>query len=536
MTFNMAPIRFRKTIGFAFLMMAFCCLPASGEALWVFFSHEPGWECGAPVPVEHVEAVVRAGGSIRTVSRYFDGVSVEWDGDTAALEALSCVECVQKVRSRGRRVPDSGNSGTGILVSAGKTAAYSLDYGVSLLQLETLNIPALHDMGFTGEGIRIGVIDTGFNPAATTCLENLRIENTRNFLTGNEYVGGDSHGTEVLACLAGAREGEYYGPAFGATFFLAVTDDVPTETRADEDRWVAAVEWCDSLGVDIISSSLVYNTFDNPGESYTLSDMDGATSLAARAAEAAVSRGILVVNSAGNEGNTIWGGITTPADAEHVIAVGATAYRFGSPVISSMSSRGPTADGRIKPDVVAPGEDVYVPRLGFPGRYFNQSGTSFSAPLVSGLCALLLEAHPDWDPATVMDSLTQSCLDMGDPGADNLYGWGIPDALKAYGYSPVYVERDDAPESQPRMFTLLVPYPNPFNDSITIPFSMLTEGRVSLHIYDITGRHIAVLGNSFLPRGRHEMIWNAREKASGVYVVKALENDRTTCRKITLLR
>jgi hypothetical protein len=210
------------------------------------------------------------------------------------------------------------------------------------------------------------------------------------------------------------------GPAFGADFALAKTEIKLSETQIEEDNWVAGVEWADDLGADIVSSSLGYQDW------YTYEDMDGNTALCTIAADLAVSKGIVVVNSAGNERITTWYHIIAPADGDSVIAVGAVDLQGG---LASFSSAGPTFDGRIKPDVVARGVQTYCAWAN--GGYGGASGTSLSAPLVAGVCALLLEIHPDWTPIQVREALWHTASQADDP--DNLYGYGIANAAEASG-------------------------------------------------------------------------------------------------------
>lgn len=514
------------------------------EPYWIFFVREQGWTPGDPVQGDLINAVSKAGFHIRTVSCYFNAVSLDCE-DPSALECIEKVISIQQVKKLARspyhRVYKSVDSTVPALVQE----EHILNYGVSYRQLDALNIPHLHDMGLTGKGVVIGVLDSGFNIAGTGCLENISVSHKRNFITDSDDITGDMHGVHVLACIGGAHEQRYYGAAFGATFLLAVTDDI-TETRADEDRWVAAVEWCDSLGANIISSSLVYNIFDTPEESYSKSDMDGRISLVARAAEIAFSRGIVMVNSAGNEGDNSWRIITTPGDAEHVIAVGAVSITENAePVIADFSSRGPTADGRIKPDVVAPGEMVAIPYPGTPDFYFLSKGTSLAAPFIAGLCALLLEAHPYWTPSTVIEALKESARDLGNAGPDNDYGWGIPDGVLALEYIPMNIVSNESDKNGSGSkekgymipsFVLYSPYPNPFNSVVTIPYRIDTMTHVTLDICDITGRTVSNLIGDLAVPGEYQVLWYAGEYASGVYFARIVSESKVVSKKITMVK
>ena len=313
----LTPRRFLRA-AFSMLLAFLSSTAASAAPYWIFFTADSNFTPGDSVPADMISQVSAAGARVRTVSRYFHAVSAEYEGDPVTLERLPGVREVRPVRTMFR--PTLPESAAPFLYKP--AASDPGGYGVMLDEIQALSIPLLHERGLTGKGILIGVLDSGFDRVSTTgCLKNIAVLHTRNFITGSADVSGDNHGSLVLACIAGQESGSYRAVATGASFLLAATEVVATETRADEDRWVAAVEWCDSLGADIISSSLVYNLFDTEEESYTKAQMDGRTSLVARAAEIAVARGIAVVNSAGNEGANSWRIIDTPGDAEHVITV-----------------------------------------------------------------------------------------------------------------------------------------------------------------------------------------------------------------------
>jgi len=309
-----------------------------------------------------------------------------------------------------------------------------LNYGPSFEQDSVINVPAVHALGINGTGVLVGMLDTGFRWKTHEALKNSRIVAEYDFIfqdsvtadEANDPIGQDSHGTSTLSTIGGFKEGQLIGPAYGASFLLGKTEYVPTETQIEEDNWVAAIEWMESKGVDVVSSSLGYTTFDDGrGYSYSRGDFDGRTAVTSKAAVAAARKGVVVVNSMGNGGNRV-GSIIAPADADSIIAAGAVNY---SGVLASFSSIGPTNDGRIKPDVVAPGVSIYVASSSGPSVYGRASGTSFSCPLTAGVAALVLSAHPEFTPMQVIDAIRNTASRANRP--DNLYGWGIVNAEAA---------------------------------------------------------------------------------------------------------
>lgn len=312
---------------------------------------------------------------------------------------------------------------------------YSLNYGDSFTQLNQINVPAVHDSGYNGAGIMICVMDAGFSNLTHEVFSSMNIAATYDFGTNSPNLTGHSHGTATLSLIGGFKQGELIGPAYGATFLLARTEVDPGETPQEEDNWIAAMEWADSLGVDVTSTSLGYLDFDPPYTSYTWMDMDGNTARITIAADYAVSLGITVVNSAGNEGNNpSHNTLGAPADGDSVITIGAVT---SSGTVTYFSSVGPTVDGRIKPDLMAMGSNDYIATTSGNG-YSYGSGTSYSCPLVAGVCALLLQKNPLLTPMEVLDILRSTASRSSNP--DNRYGWGIINALSAINAIVVPVE------------------------------------------------------------------------------------------------
>lgn len=382
----------------------------------------------APAYVAGVRAVVSR---VRHTSRWLNAVSVEaTPAQVDALSALPFVARVDIVR-RARRVEEPVVSLPGERPGNGAREVREdapLDYGAAVDQVRQIRVPELHARGLHGEGVVVAVFDSGFPNLAHEAFAAMTIAAERDFVRGVDTVRDsvDAHGTNTLSALGGFAPGRLIGPAYAATFLLAVTEDVASETPIEEDHWAAAAEWAEGLGADVISSSLGYAAFDRPYTSYTDRDMDGQTAVTSRAAALAAERGVVVVNSAGNEGfsaerNTL----VAPADGVRVLTAGAVT-RAGSRAV--FSSVGPTADGRLKPDVVAMGVNVTVARQ-FENVYGVASGTSFSCPLTAGVVALVLQAHPEYTVDQVLEAVRRTASQAAAP--DRLLGWGLVDAVAA---------------------------------------------------------------------------------------------------------
>jgi subtilisin family serine protease len=308
-------------------------------------------------------------------------------------------------------------------------------YGGAFSQLNQINVLPLHKQGLSGRGVLVCLLDVGFRKSHEVfrlahlvaewdfVLKDGDVE--QNLDDPNDF--SDSHGTATWSLLGGFKFGQMIGPAFGADFILGRTEDDRSETPVEEDYWAAGIEWAESLGAEVVSSSLGYTDW------YTFKNMDGKTAVTTKAANRATSLGVVVVNAAGNERRNAWGHIIAPADGYDVIAAGAV---DSSNKIASFSSPGPTYDGRTKPEVCALGVDNWIAQNREEDEsdaYTRGSGTSFSTPLIGGVVALLLEAHRDWTPAQVRTALMQTASNASTPNND--YGWGIVNAASAAAYT-----------------------------------------------------------------------------------------------------
>ena len=305
-------------------------------------------------------------------------------------------------------------------------------YGITYNQNHLHKIDYLHDMEFKGQGIHIAVIDAGFENANSLIgLEHLfnenRILSTKDFVTHDGDVYLDHfHGAAVLSVIAGKIEGQFFGTAPKASFHLLRSEDADAEYILEEDYWVSAAEYADSAGADIINTSLGYTTFDDSTTNHSYSELDGNTTIIARASNIAVTKGMFLCTSAGNLGDSNWGHISTPADADDVLTVGAI-DSLG--IRGSFSSYGLSADGDIKPNVMSVGHNCYL-IAPWDGTIIRGNGTSFSSPMMAGMVACLWQALPDVNNEQLKQLIEESSHQYSNP--DSLMGYGIPDFYAAY--------------------------------------------------------------------------------------------------------
>jgi len=450
-----------------------------------------------PVAERAVTLLRQAGLSVRTVSRWFSAVSGWADQTTIQnVSALSWVDSVRTVRTYRRGVPEDGNPAES-LPRSGQSEDDGLDYGESLTQLAQIRVVDAHVAGYDGAGVLMGFLDTGYD-LEHEALAQANVIATHDFINGDEDVADDDpvqmdHGTKAWSECAAFSPGNLIGAAYGADFALAKTEikNLP-DIQIEEDYFVAGLEWFDSLGVDIASSSLGYPDF------YTYGDLDGKTAITTKGVNRAASRGMLVVTAAGNEGNDkSYPWVTPPADSDSALAVGAV-YSSGDRV--SFSSIGPTADRRIKPDVMAMGYSVQLADDG--GGFTKSQGTSFATPLVAGACALLLQREPSLMPKQVISRLHETASRATAP--DTLYGYGIVNLAEAMNLADTVTEA--------------VAYPNPFSQTVTFALPDISPAdKITTRIFSAAGELVF----SAVTTGQSS--WNARnnageEVAGGVYL------------------
>lgn len=477
---------------------------------------------------------------VRAVSRWLRTVSVEaTPAQITALEHVPGIQAIDLLATPARLHRAAAPRAAALPGSDPPVAAPP--YGEAAAQLAQMHVPELHDRGLTGLGVLVAHFDTGYERFTHQVFRTLRVVAMRDYVDNDgdpTGAGGflddtGEHGSMTLSVLGGFRPGTLVGSAFGASFVLARTERTFTEDSFEEDYWIAALEWADSLGADVVSSSLKFREYDD-GSGYTWEDMDGQTARVSLAARFAESRGILIVNGAGNDGNgPFHNTLVAPADADQVLAVGATNLGGGR---ASFSSVGPTTDGpgRIKPDVMAPGDNVWAMSVLHDSAYARTSGTSFSTPLVAGVVALLLSVH-DATPAQLRTILRATASRASTP--DNQWGWGIVNALAAY-QALVAQFPADAPGATPAFAAPR--FANPFRPRDVITAAVAGSGPCRLRVYDALGRAVHTWD---APAGAALRVrWDAtdtqgRPLPHGVYFVELRSSThRSPASKLTLVR
>ncbi len=438
-----------------------------------------------PVNPSYIEAVKNAGATILNPSKWLNGVTIE-TYDESVLKAIENLPFVKKTRTlldeplKQMLKQESFFNETNV-ENVLEVENLRGHYGNAATQIELLNGVSLHEMGYQGEGIWIGICDSGYEGADVhDAFQNMRDENrllgTRDFVYKNGIVySDDHHGTACLGLMAGYIPNKYVGTAPKASYFLCRTENVNSENVIEEYNWVSAAEYMDSLGIDMISTSLGYIGFDDPDASHGYSDFDGETCVITIGSEIASSRGILCVAAAGNEGDTKFPYVGAPGDGRNVLTVGGVK---ADGLKTSFSSIGPTYDGRIKPDVMS---FAYAVAVASPGNNFYEgNGTSFAAPSVSGMIACYWQAKRDFPEHKIRDAVKQSADNFSTP--NNEYGYGIPDFGRALGL--LNLEDCDIFDEK----SLFSVFPNPSNGVVELMFN--NDEKVAIMVYDMIGNMI----------------------------------------------
>ena len=409
-----------------------------------------------------------------------------------------------------------------------KSTIVGLDYGPSANQAQMLKIDQLHNQGYTGNGIVIAVIDAGFNSVDQMAVfDSLRAQNkilgTRDFVQpGNNVYGTNmsTHGTSVLSTMGGNLPGQIIGTAPHASYYLFRSEDVTAEYLMEEYYWVQAAEYADSLGVDILSTSLGYTVFnDDPTNNHTYEDMDGNTTVITIGADLAAKKGMLVINSAGNSGSEEWRYISAPADGDSVLTIGAV---DANGLYASFSSTGPTYDGRIKPDVAAQGKNAIVAIV--PSGIASGNGTSFSAPILSGAAACLWQANQSYSNMEIYNAIKQSGSRASNP--NNLIGWGIPDFIIANSLLVGNIDKINYSQE-------ISCYPNPFNDFIIAEFNLPSPADTKVRFINYQGQVVRSVNSINLNPGLNKITFdNLETLPKGVYFIQISGNYGTLTQKI----
>jgi serine protease AprX len=501
----------KKIVLFLFFISSFVCF--SQEDAWVYFKDKPNsaTDLANPLTILSQRALDRrtaqgialdskdasiyqpyinqvaasTGITVKAKSKWLNCVHVR--GSQANINALKLLTSVLKVDFADKTLNTSPNKVKAKLkfkpINKTMETAVNFNYGNSSNQIQMLNGHLLHQMNYTGTGKIIAVLDSGF-PGVNTASTFQRLRTNNQILGGYNYVtkstnfySGGTHGTSVLSLMGGFIEGQLIGTAPDAQYYLYITEDDATENPVEESNWVEAAEEADRVGVDIITTSLGYFEFNDVSYGHVYSDMTGNSAFASQGANIAFSKGIVVLASAGNEGDNSEPHIGVPAEAKDVIAVGAVQ---ANKTYALFSSIGPSYDGRVKPDVTAQGKaDVLSDSF---GNISLGDGTSFACPITAGLVACLWQALPGKSAQQIKELILQSSDNFAEPAVKSRpqYGYGIPDFSLALsnGLSVTSFSKSD--------FML---YPNPTNDSISV--TLPNDSNVkTIAIYTVLGQKV----------------------------------------------
>ncbi|MFH1297973.1 MAG: S8 family serine peptidase [Bacteroidota bacterium] len=492
-----------------------------------------------PVTPDYVEDVSLIGVEVITRSKWFNGITI-YTTDSSKIAEIEQLPFVKQVVKNGLKNSETAFSPDKFAVEQAPVdplntlpdiplkISDSTDYGISFDQVHMVRTDLLHDLGFRGQGMMIAVLDAGFHladqlPAFDSLWANNQILGTRDFVNpgGNIFIGHD-HGMKVLSIMGGYVPGQLIGTAPKADYWLLRSEDTGSEFLIEEYNWVSAAEFADSVGADIINSSLGYTVFSDTTQNHTCADMTGNTTPVTRGANIAFSKGILVVNSAGNEGNNpSWQCVSAPADGTDVLALAAV-DSLGN--YASFSSKGVVNGYYVKPNVAAMGRLTVISAT--DGTITRGSGTSFSSPVMAGSAACLWQAFPAYSNATVKMAVEESASQFTNP--DIYLGYGIPNLFQAY-------ERLTGIRQVGEETTLRV-YPNPHAGSgmIYLLFTSERPYTARLEVFAMAGQRFALLENITVVTGENRLeIPFASTMKPTLYIIKLVDSDVPERFKIT---
>ncbi len=469
-----------------------------------------------PVETAYIAQIKAATGiTVMAKSKWFNALHVR--GTEADINALLGLGFVSNIDFADKSL-NTGRSSQQEVASEMTEVFTTFNYGNAANQIQMIKGDELHLLNYTGTGMTIAVLDAGFiNVNTMGAFQRLRDAN--NVISAYDFVDSTTdvyanqtsdHGTMVLSTMAGYVENQFVGTAPDATYYLFRTENAPSENPVEESYWVAAAEVADSIGVDIINTSLGYNTYDNTAYNYTTDDMDGNTTFITKGANIAFDKGILLVNSAGNSGATSWGIVTAPADASGVLTVGAV---DASGNYASFSSTGSSVQPTQKPDVMTQGQASYV--INQNNVIGTANGTSFSSPIMAGGIACLWQALPNKSNAEIMQLIRESASIYNAPTFS--MGYGIPNLQLALTLS--------TPEENFENFML---YPNPTSNyfSVILPQQ---DDNITVTLFDVLGKYIFTqiqnyannqFDISFLSKGVYIAIIESGGKQSSTKIIK----------------
>lgn len=452
-------------------------------------------------------------------SKWFNAVHVR--GSKADIDALTSLPSVSNIDYASKNL----NQSKTILKknkSKFESTFITFNYGNALNQIEMFHGDELHLLDYTGQGMTVAVLDAGF-PKVNTMTSFERLRGAGKLLGSYDFVNRDTdvytnttsnHGSLVLSTMAGFVENEFVGSAPDASYYLFITEDAPNENPVEESYWVEAAERADSLGVDVINTSLGYTTYDNSNYSYTTSDMNGNTAFITKGANIAFEKGMLLVTSAGNSGNSTdpWQIVGAPADASGVLSIGAVQ---ADGTYADFSSKGNSTQPTQKPDVVAQGQASYV--ITEDDMIVTANGTSFSSPIMAGGVTCLWQGLSSLNNSEIMQLVRESASQYSAP--DYFLGYGIPNLQRALNNGMGIV---DAKDDNKKLNT----YPNPVSQDLFITFSTNNDS-IELYVFDILGKLVIQ---------KHVTVSNSRidmtSLSSGMYIVKLQSSNETKTIKL----